>query len=55
MKILAEIARFLEKLLEMGFAVQDSIHGGVAAHLQIIGRLAPLIRRISFETIDDLY
>jgi len=31
-KVLAEIARFLEKLLEMRFAVQDSIHRGVAAH-----------------------
>jgi len=31
-KVLAEIPRFLEKLLKMRLAVQDPIHGGVAAH-----------------------
>lgn len=34
LKILAEIARFFEKLLEMRLAEQDSVHGRVAAHLQ---------------------
>lgn len=33
LEILAKIARLLEKLLKMRLAVEDSIHGGVVAHL----------------------
>ena len=33
LKILAEIATLLEKLLKMSLAVEDSIHGRVVAHL----------------------
>jgi hypothetical protein len=42
LKILAEISGFLEKLLKMRLAVQDSIHGRVGAHLSIMGWLLPL-------------
>ena len=33
MEIFAEIARFLEELVKMSLAVQDSVHGWVVAHL----------------------
>lgn len=33
LKILAEIARLLEKLLKVSLAIEDSIHGGIVAHL----------------------
>lgn len=33
MKVLAKIARFLEKLLKVRFAVEDTVHGGIVAHL----------------------
>jgi len=32
LKVFTEIARFLEELLEMSLAVQDSVHGGIVAH-----------------------
>jgi len=32
-KVLAKIARFLEKLFKMCFAIENSIHGGVCTHL----------------------
>jgi hypothetical protein len=33
-KFLGETPRLLKKLLEMGLAVQHTVHGRVAAHLQ---------------------
>ena len=33
MEVLAEIAGLLEELLKMSLAIEDSIHGGVVAHL----------------------
>jgi hypothetical protein len=34
LKVFAEIARFLEELLKMSLAVQNSVHGGIVAHLK---------------------
>lgn len=35
-EVFLEAACFLEKLLKMSLAEKNSIHGGVAAHLEIV-------------------